>query len=112
MPGYGGTLQGLGGISGLTGWPDRWPVLVDQSYPDFIAPRFATVALLAALDYRRRSGKGQYIDCSNYENCIHFMAPVVLDYTANKRIWGLQGNGRVGAAPMVPFDAKEMTSGA
>ena len=106
MPGYGGTLQGLGGISGLTGWPDRWPVLVDQSYPDFIAPRFATVALLAALDYRRRSGKGQYIDCSNYENCIHFMAPVVLDYTANKRIWGLQGNGRVGAAPHGAFRCK------
>jgi benzylsuccinate CoA-transferase BbsF subunit len=106
MPGYGGTLQGLGGISGLTGWPDRWPVLVDQSYPDFIAPRFAVVALLAALDYRRRTGKGQYIDCSNYENCIHFMTPVVLDYTMNKRNWGLQGNDRGDAAPHGAFRCK------
>lgn len=106
MPGYGGTLQGLGGISGITGWPDRWPVLVDQSYPDFIAPRFATVALLAALDYRRRTGKGQYIDCSNYENCIHFMTPIVLDYTLNKRNWGLQGNDRDYAAPHGAFRCK------
>jgi benzylsuccinate CoA-transferase BbsF subunit len=106
MPGYGGTLQGLGGISGMTGWPDRWPVLVDQSYPDFIAPRFATVALLAALDYKRRTGKGQFIDCSNYENCIHFMGPVVLDYTVNKRTWGLQGNDRDYAAPHGAFRCK------
>jgi benzylsuccinate CoA-transferase BbsF subunit len=76
---------------------------VDQSYPDFIAPRFATVALLAALDYRRRTGKGQYIDCSNYENCIHFMTPIVLDYTVNKRNWGLQGNDRDYAAPHGAF---------
>lgn len=103
MPGYGGTLQGLGGISGITGWPDRWPVLVDQSYPDFIAPRFATVALLAALDYRRRTGKGQYIDCSNYENCLHFMIPILLDYTVNKRNWGLQGDDRDYAAPHGAF---------
>jgi benzylsuccinate CoA-transferase BbsF subunit len=103
MPGYGGTLQGLGGISAMTGWPDRWPVLVDQSYPDFIAPRFATVALLATLDFRRRTGKGQYIDCSNYENCIHFMAPVVLDYTMNGRSWGLQGDNRDYAAPHGAF---------
>jgi benzylsuccinate CoA-transferase BbsF subunit len=106
MPGYGGTLQGLGGISGITGWPDRWPVLVDQSYPDFIAPRFATVALLAALDYKQRTGKGQYIDCSNYENCIHFMIPIVLDYTVNKRNWGLQGNERDYATPHGAFRCK------
>ncbi len=106
MPGYGGTLQGLGGISGITGWPDRWPVLVDQSYPDFIAPRFATVALLAALDYKRRTGKGQYIDCSNYENCLHFIGPVILDYAVNGRNWGLQGVDRDYAAPHGAFRCK------
>jgi benzylsuccinate CoA-transferase BbsF subunit len=99
MPGYGGTLQGLAGFTHLTGWPDRWPVQIDRSYPDFIAPRFATVAVLAALDYRQRTGKGQFIDASEYEDCIHFLAPVILDYTANKHIQGRVGNRSPYAAP-------------
>lgn len=99
MPGYGGTLQGLAGFTHLTGWPDRWPVQVDRSYPDFIAPRFAVVAVLAALDYRQRTGKGQFIDVSEYEDCIHFLAPVILDYTTNRNIQGRVGNRSPYAAP-------------
>ena len=99
MPGYGGTLQALAGFTNLTGWPDRWPVQVDRSYPDFIAPRFGVVAVIAALDYRERTGKGQYIDISEYEDSIHFLAPVILDYTANRNIQGRAGNRCAYAAP-------------
>ena len=54
---------------------------------------------MAALEYRRRTGKGQYIDMSQYESGIHFMAPLVLDYEANKRIAGRVGNKCDYAAP-------------
>lgn len=86
MAGFGPLLQGLAGFVHLTGWPDRTPSLVDRSYPDMIAPRYGVIALIAALDYRRRTGKGQYIDLSQYENCIQFLAPTILDYNVNKRI--------------------------
>jgi len=99
MPGYGGTLQGLAGFTNLTGWPDRWPVQVDRSYPDMIAPRFGVVAIIAALDYRRRTGKGQYIDISEYEDCVHFLAPVILDYVVNQKVQGRAGNRCPYAAP-------------
>jgi len=99
MPGYGPNIQGLSGFVHLTGWPDRGPDLVDRSYPDFIAPRFGLVAILAALDHRRRTGKGQYIDISEYENCVQFLTPVMLNYTVNRVIQTRKGNKSPYAAP-------------
>jgi len=36
-------------------------------YTDSISPRFASAALIAALDYRDRTGKGQLIDLAQFE---------------------------------------------
>ncbi len=99
MAGYGGHLQGLVGFVNLTGWPDRSPCLVDRSYPDQIGPHFGVSALIAALDYKRRTGKGQYIDISQYEACLQFLSPVLLDYTVNNRVQTRTGNRNDLAAP-------------
>ena len=97
-PGSGHKLTALSGFAHLLGYPDRQPGWLD-AYTDFIAPRYNVVALMAALEYRRRTGKGQYIDMSQYESGIHFLAPLVLDYQANKRISGRVGNKSDFAAP-------------
>ena len=99
IAGYGPLLQGLTGHDHLTGWPDRGPVLIGQSYPDFIAPPYGTAAIMAALDYRERTGQGQYIDLSNYECAVHWLAPAILDYVANGRIQRRRGNEVDNAAP-------------
>ncbi|MFC1958670.1 CaiB/BaiF CoA transferase family protein [Chloroflexota bacterium] len=106
LAGYGSLLQGLSGHDYLTGWPDRGPVLIDQSYPDFIAPSFACTALIAALHYRQRTGKGQYIDLSNYESAIHWLAPAILDYTVNDRVQMRCGNRVNNAAPHGAYPCK------
>ena len=60
--------------------------------PDSIAPRLAVAAILAALDYRDRTGVGQYIDLSQVECAIStFMSADVLDYTVNGRVTGRMG---------------------
>ena len=41
---------------------------------------YGYVAVLAALEHRRRTGRGQYIDLSQYENGIQFLAPAILQY--------------------------------
>ncbi len=97
--GDGGTLTALSGFRHITGWPDREPVGPAGPYTDFVAPHFNTFALLAALDYRRRTGKGQYLDFAQYENGVHFMAPLVLDYCVNKRVASRIGNRYPNAAP-------------
>src|SRR5205823_1052429 len=47
--------------------------------------RVALATLLAALDHRRRTGEGQYIDVSQAEAAIHFLAPALLDFELSGR---------------------------
>ena len=97
-PGRGNHLSALSGYIQIAGWPDREPSSLGV-YTDFIAPHFNVLALLAALDYRRRTGKGQYLDFAQYENSLHFMAPLILDYVVNGRVAGRMGNRSTCAAP-------------
>jgi benzylsuccinate CoA-transferase BbsF subunit len=97
--GYGWNTVALTGIGSLTGWPDRSPVGTLQAYPDSVVPWFGVVAILAALDYLRRTGRGQYIDISQYETTCHFLAPLLLDYIVNNRVAIRAGNQCPYAAP-------------
>lgn len=87
------------GFSSVTGWPDGLPGTSYIGYTDFVAPRFCATALIAALAYRRRKEKGVCIDISQIEAAMHFLAPVILDYTANGREAKRQGNSCISAAP-------------
>lgn len=97
-PGSGHKLSGLSGFNNIFGWPDRPPGWIN-AYTDFIAPRYNIIAIMAALEYRKRTGKGQYIDMSQFEGGIQFMAPAVLDYVVNKRVANRMGNKCEYAAP-------------
>ena len=97
--GYGNLAAALAGFFHLTGWPDRDPAGPYGAYTDFINPHFATAALIAALDYRRRTGQGQYIDLSQYEGAVQFLAPAILDYTVNGVVTNRAGNASDRAAP-------------
>jgi CoA-transferase family III len=46
-----------------------------DDYTDFVVPRFAVPAILAALDYRRRTARGQHLDMSQLEVSLQFMTP-------------------------------------
>ncbi|MBI2851471.1 MAG: CoA transferase [Chloroflexi bacterium] len=91
-------LTALTGFDYISGWPDRPPSYM-AAYTDIIAPRYNIIALLAALEYRRRTGKGQFLDMSQYEGGIQFMAPAILDYSVNKQITERAGNKYPYAAP-------------
>ena len=95
---FGHQLAALTGVNQITGWPDREPGWVGP-YTDFIAPRYNIIAILAALDYRRQTGKGQYLDMSQYEAGVQFMAPALLDYAVNKQVANRMGNQCSYAAP-------------
>lgn len=98
-PGFGNLMAGLLGFYELTGWPDGEACAIYGAYTDFVAPRFAALSLLAALEYRRRTGKGQYIDLAQSEASLHFLAPALLDYTVNGRVMQRQGNRDAHMAP-------------
>ena len=91
-PGYGNLMAALAGVYYLTGWPDRGVSPPYGAYTDFINPKFNVPLLIAALDYKRRTGRGQYIDMSQFEVAAQFWAPAVLDYLANGRVMERRGN--------------------
>ena len=97
-PGSGHKLVALAGFSNLFGWSDRDPAWI-AAYTDFVAPRYNIVAIMAALDYRRRTGKGMYLDVSQYENGLQYMGPLLLDWKVNQRTLYREGNKCSYAAP-------------
>jgi crotonobetainyl-CoA:carnitine CoA-transferase CaiB-like acyl-CoA transferase len=90
--GYGNLAAAMCGFGNLCGWPDRAPAGPYGSYTDCVAPRFTITSILAALEYRRRTGRGQYIELSQAEASMHFLGPALLDFIANDHVQTPQGN--------------------
>jgi crotonobetainyl-CoA:carnitine CoA-transferase CaiB-like acyl-CoA transferase len=78
--GYGYHAAAVAGFYDVTGWPDLRPDGPWVAYTDTIAPRFITATLIAALDHRRRSGEGQWIDAAQIEASLHFLAPELMEH--------------------------------
>ena len=97
--GFGNMAAAVSGFYNLGGWPDRAPSGPFGAYTDYVAPRFGAVSVLAALDYRKRTGKGQYIDQSQAESALHFLSPALLDCAANGRVAQGFGNDDPNYAP-------------
>lgn len=96
--GFGLELISRGGFTHFVGWPDEDAVGVAYPYTDTISPPFGVIAILAALDYRQRTSKGQYIDLSQHEIGVQYLTTAVLDYTVNGCEGGRKGNSHPYAA--------------
>lgn len=105
--GFGHVLQGAAGFNHLTGWPDQPPIGTGTAYTDFLVPHLGAIALIAALDYRRRTGIGQFIDFSQFEAAIHGLGTAVLDWTANGHNQERMGNRDPEAAPHGAYKCKD-----
>lgn len=98
-PGFGSQLSSLSGFTELIGEPDGPPGFLYGPYIDLIAVAYGGAAVLAALDYRRRTGQGVHIDLSQYEAGAQFIAPALLDFAANGHVARRNGNRDAVAVP-------------
>lgn len=96
--GFGPTVQAFSGMTCLASYPDKPPVGLGFSYADHVSGMMACLALLSALEYRHRTGKGQYIDVSQVEALSSLLGDAVLDYSTGKPLAPM-GNSSSGAAP-------------
>ena len=97
---YGPMLSAFSGMLSLWAHPDDpYPVGSNAALPDHMCSKLAVVAVLAALDYRRRTGKGQFIDMAQIEVAATLIGEVYLDYNINKRIKKPMGNRNPYSAP-------------
>ena len=99
MAGYGTMGGAIGGLVQPTGWPDRPPIGPYGAYTDVCSPRITATTLVAAVDHRNRTGEGTYIDQSQIEASLHYMAPAILDHQINGTDWDRLGNADAGMSP-------------
>ena len=81
----GPTVEASSGLMHVSGYPDSPPVLAEIPYTDFVGAEHGLFAVMAALHYRARTGKGQFIDLSQQASQVAIAPEPVLDYLANGR---------------------------
>jgi formyl-CoA transferase len=91
--------QGASGLMSVTGEPNRPPVKVGVPLTDLGAGLFALSAILAALYYRSRTGRGQYIDTSLIEAGIALSVWESAEYFASGATPGPLGSAHRMFAP-------------
>lgn len=102
-PGFGSQLSALAGMCGMTGFSGESPMLLYGPYIDFIASSLGAAGVLAAVLRARRTGKGAYIDLSQYECGLTFMAGALHDYLSTGHVRDRCGNEDPEAVPHGAF---------
>jgi crotonobetainyl-CoA:carnitine CoA-transferase CaiB-like acyl-CoA transferase len=99
--GFGATVEQFSGLCQLSGYPDGGPILLGSAMAigDPVGALNAAFALLIALQHRRRTGRGQYIDLSQNEEISTLIGDAIMDYTLNKRVQARRGNRHPCMAP-------------
>ena len=99
LAGFGTMAAAISGFFYPVGWPDRAPAGPFAAYTDYTSPRWLVAAVMGALEHKRQTGRGQYVDMSQAEAALHLMAPALLERTTNGRIWESAGNRDLEFAP-------------
>jgi benzylsuccinate CoA-transferase BbsF subunit len=103
LKGYGHVSASYSGHATLTGWPDKPPISAKIAYGDHITPLFAVIAVLAAMEHKRKTGEGQFIDLCQLETMIQYISPAFIDYFANGNKQTRIGNRSPWASPHDAF---------
>lgn len=82
---FGPTLQALSGLTYLTSFPEDSPLGLGYAHADPIIGLYAMLAILSALEYRDRTGEGQYIDISDFEAVCTLLGPALMNTKINQK---------------------------
>lgn len=110
-PGYDFMIQAMGGLMSVTGLPDQvpgaGPVKVGVAITDLFTGMYSAVAMLAALEYRRRTGEGQHIDIALLDVQVATLANQAMNYLTSGKVPGRLGNAHPNIAPYESFPTSD-----
>jgi len=89
---YGNALASLTGLDSFAGDVPGDVIPGGQPLADVHDAMLGTFAVLAALEQRKKTGEGQWIELSQQEGLSHLIAPAFMDYMLNGRVGGPLGN--------------------
>jgi crotonobetainyl-CoA:carnitine CoA-transferase CaiB-like acyl-CoA transferase len=102
-PGYDGLFQATGGMMAVTGIPDGQPgggpLKTGPSLVDFVTGHNTALAILGALQYRGRTGEGQFIDIALLDSSVAMVSHIMQDYLISGQAPPRLGNGGNGGGP-------------
>ncbi|MFV0493238.1 MAG: CaiB/BaiF CoA transferase family protein [Pseudorhodobacter sp.] len=105
--GYDFIIQGMSGLMSVTGEPDGQPQKVGVAVTDIFTGIYAVIGILAALQQRERTGKGQQIDLALLDVATSIMANQAMNYLATGKAPGKMGNAHPNLAPYAVFDCAD-----
>jgi crotonobetainyl-CoA:carnitine CoA-transferase CaiB-like acyl-CoA transferase len=111
VAGYDFIIQAMGGLMSITGEvdgrPGGGPQRVGVAVADISTGMYATVAILAALLHRARTGAGQYIDMALLDTQVSMIANMNMNYLIAGRAPHRMGNAHANIVPYQVFDAAD-----
>lgn len=96
---WGSGCDWLSGLASTRGYSGEEPHTASGYIVDGISSAHILAALMAALVYRTRTGKGQHIDFSLNECATSIMTEAIMDYSMNRRVARPTGNRHPSLAP-------------
>src|SRR3981189_1758150 len=99
LPGYDFILQAESGLMSICGEPDGVPTKYGVAIVDVCTGMLAANAILAAINARHRTGKGQKVELSLYETSLAMLINVAQNYLTAGRNGGRSGNGHPSIVP-------------
>jgi formyl-CoA transferase len=106
-PGYDFMIQAMGGIMSVTGEPDGEPMKSGVAVADLFAGQNAVIAILAALQARTHTGKGQHLDISLFDSQLGWLANVASNYLISGNLPRRYGNAHANIVPYQSFQASD-----
>lgn len=106
-PGLDQIVQGMSGLSSVTGEPGRGPYRTGIAISDTTAGMFLGQGILLALLHRERTGKGQWVHTSLLEAMLNKLDFQGVRYTVDGQVPPQEGNAHPTLTPMGTFDAKD-----
>ena len=97
--GYDFLLQGMSGLMSITGEADGAPQKVGVAVTDIVTGLYGTIGILAAVEQRHKTGKGQHIDISLLDCATTMLANQAMNYLATGNSPTRRGNAHPNIAP-------------
>jgi crotonobetainyl-CoA:carnitine CoA-transferase CaiB-like acyl-CoA transferase len=107
LPGYDFVLQAESGLMSICGGPDGGPTKYGVAIVDVCTGMLASNAILAAINARHTTGKGQKVELSLYETSLSMLINVASSYLTAGRNGGRFGNGHPSIVPYTTYQAKD-----
>jgi len=105
--GYDFIIQGMGGLMSITGerdeLPGGGPQKLGVAFSDLMTGMYSSVAILAALENRHKTGLGQYIDMALLDVQVAAMANMNMNYLTSGVVPKRQGNAHANIVPYQVF---------